>query len=541
MAITYVTKGTAAAGGTAISIPYPAGISANDAILAGMVTKHPPNGPSTPAGYTLLPNSQGTGGVGANAVDSGTVYCTVFYKLASGSESGGTLAITVPSGNSNIGNIVVYRNSGAGYEWVTPVAGNGSDNSAGTGWVVTSGSTMDIVQNDWVVVFSAINSDAQTFSAEAMAMSGITTWGTVTERTDTGTTSGNDSKIVISDHPATGGTASTAGTYIMTANGSTAGTQPAGASVFIRLREQASTSAATITPGDGFQAQTGDTAAVYTTYFITGSDGFQVQTGHTAAVYAMYLVTPVDGFQAQTGDAAGVSFAAAPLNVTPADGFQAQTGDVVSVSAGYPVTASDGFQTQTGDTAAVRAGYPTSPQEGNQTQLGDSAVIYANYPLAPAQGFQTQSGDAAGVSFAGIGAISVTPSDGFQTQTGDVASLSGLTSNSSVTPGDGFQAQTGDTASVFSGYPIAPPDGFQPQSGDVANVYSGYYIDFSQGYQAQLGDMATVSVPSSAAAQTPRYPVVMASTISGISSNQDADIIVSRDAVFTAQRKNIEA
>jgi hypothetical protein len=462
MAIAYKSVGTATATGTNTAIfTYPNGIAAGDMIVLGVVNKYPTNAPSTLTGYTFPANGQGMGGAGTAGTDGGTVYTTAFYKVATGSETGAA-TVTVTSGNSAGANVVVYSPTSAAYDWSTPVAGNGADSTRGTAWSITAGSAMDIMANDMVVVISGANADAQTYSAESIAMGGITSWGAHTERADIAITGGNDTRLVISDHTASAGTATTAGTFTMTANG----TLSAGASVIVRLREY--WARGTVAPGDGFQTQVGDTAAVYTTYFITGADGLQAQTGDTASVYTTYFASGADGFQAQTGDTATGTFTVAAINVTGADGFQAQTGDVAGVSAGYPVTASDGLQEQTGDAATVRAGYNVTIPEGSmqQDQHGHSATVRAGYPLTPGQGDQTQ--------------------------TGDTASLSALTSNSSVTPGDGFQAQTSDTASVFSGYPIAPPDGFQTQTGDIGSGYSGYYIDFSQGYQAQFGDPATV-------------------------------------------------
>ena len=440
MAIAYKSVGTATAtGATTAIVTYPVGITAGDMIVLGVTNKYPPYVPGTLTGYSAILNGQGSGGAGAAGTDAGTVTVSTFYKVATGSETGAA-TISVPSANSAGANVMVFSPTSAQYDWVTPQAGFGADSTGGTSWSITAGSAMDIIVGDIVAVFSGANADAQTYSAETLSMGGISSWTAHNERADTAITGGNDQRLVLSTHVPADGTATTAGTFTMTANG----TLSAGASVLIRLREQ--WARGTVSPGEGLQAQTGDVPAMYATYFVASEDGFQ----------------------AQIGDAADVSYAdgSGPVIVTPGDGFQAQTGDA----------------------AVVRSGYPVSPQEGNQTQLGDNAVVRANYPLAPAEGFQTQSGDIAVVSYAGP------------------------TMAWNVTPGDGFQAQAGDTATVRATYSISPVDGFQTQTGDDAVTFAGYFVISDQGYQTQTMDEVTVLVIASAAAQTPRYPTIVAVT-----------------------------
>jgi hypothetical protein len=457
MAIAYKSAGTATATGTTSAIfNYPAGITAGDMIVLGVVNKYPPNAPGTLSGYTFPANGQGTGGAGTAGTDGGTVYTTAFYKIASGSESGAA-TVTVASGNSAGANVVVYSRTDAGYDWTTPVASNGADSTRGTAWSVTAGSTMDIKAGDMVIVVSGANADAQTYSAESLAMGGISSWTAHTERYDFAVTGGNDTRLVISDHSAAAGTATSAGTFTMTANGTLA----AGASVFVRLREQ--WARGTVTPVDGLQAQTGDTASVYAAYAITPDQMFQAQTGDVASgtftgITQSWNVTPADGFQAQTGDTAAVfaGYRVTPANsqqdqyqpdpptvragypATPQDGFQAQSGDAATVSYAGPtlswsVTPVDGLQAQTGDTAGVSVGYVLSPAEGAQSQSGDGANVSAGYFITLTDGFQTQTMDGMTVTFAGAGSLNVTPEDGYQTQVMDLADV--LFAGISVNPG----------------------------------------------------------------------------------------------------------
>lgn len=480
MAIAYKSVGTTTATGTTTAIfTYPGTIVAGDMLILGVTNKYPPNVPGTLSGYTAILNGQGSGGAGAAGTDAGTVTVSTFYKVATGVETGAA-TISVPSANSAGANVMVFSPTSAQYDWVTPQAGFGADSTRGTSWSITAGSTMDIIAGDIVAVFSGANADAQTYSAELLAMGGITSWGAHTERADTAITGGNDQRLILSTHTAAAGTATTAGTFTMTANG----TLSAGVSVLVRLREY--WARGTVDPGEGTQAQTGD----------------------ASIVYAAYPVSFDDGFQTQIGDAADVTFSdgSGPVLVTPDDGFQAQAGDEAIVRAGYPVSPADGLQAQTGDAATVRAGYNLTGAEGNQTQTGDAATVRAGYAVTFTDGFQTQTGDDATLTEV-VGSITITPTDGFQTQTGDAVTVN---AGYNLSPSDGFQAQTGDSATVRAYYPVTPVDGYQTQTGDSPVTFAGYFVVCDQGYQAQTGDPFDMTELAAAAAQTPRLPSIVA-------------------------------
>lgn len=186
---------------------------------------------NTPSGWTSPPNSQASGGQGANGSKSGTARIAVFTRVADGSE-GSTVSFTVTSGNSCRGNVARYAKTLE--DWDVACTG-GSDNTAGTAWSVTGAANPGIRGGDWVVCASGANDNDELWSAEAVSATGIT-WGTSSERIETGSANGDQLKLVVSDHVASSGTASAAPVFTMTANG-TAANHPAGATVFLRIRE----------------------------------------------------------------------------------------------------------------------------------------------------------------------------------------------------------------------------------------------------------------------------------------------------------------
>lgn len=265
------SAGASVSGTTSVSVPYPASISAGDLLVLGVANKYPNNGPTTPTGWRLLSNCQGSGGQGASGADTGSTYATIFVKEADGTESG-NLSVTITSGNSAVGAMVRYT-KGAGKNWNLACT-NGSDNSGNsTSWSVTGAADPGLITDDIVVVVSAINTDAYTFASQALTSTGVT-FSSDSERYDDGTTSGQDCKLVGTQHVVSGGTSSAAPVFTMTASGSTTN-RPAGASSFLRIRQvdqpiQLSSSANIAASGENTTAQLTAPVGKTTSDFVTG-------------------------------------------------------------------------------------------------------------------------------------------------------------------------------------------------------------------------------------------------------------------------------
>lgn len=234
---------------TSMSIGYPQGIEKGDLIVMGITNKHTPNGPTTPSGWTAASNYQQSGTAGTDTTDAGSVYSTVFYKIADGNESG-NITISVPSGNATTGRMIAYKKE-KGKVWSIAMA-NGSDTTANTAWSVTAGSDPGIAAGDMVLAVSAINTDGYSYNSQSMTTTGVTFDSAEKEISEIGTSSGNDTEIVLSNHYAISGTSSAAPVYTMTSSSSSA-SAPAGATVFVRIRQVSApmtlTSSTNITAG----------------------------------------------------------------------------------------------------------------------------------------------------------------------------------------------------------------------------------------------------------------------------------------------------
>jgi hypothetical protein len=229
MTISFGSKTTTpAVGSTSLSVAYPSSISAGDLLVLCISNKYDPNYPSTPSGWTYVTTYWGSNG--ASGTDAGSACASVFYKVASGSESG-SLAVTITSGNSAIG--VILRFTKTSGNWSVSYTG-GYDSTVGTDWSISGGSLYTDSLVKYLVV-SSINSDAATFTSEALTQTGVT-FATGTEHYDTGTTTNDDCALVVWEQGITSGSGSGSISYAMTASGSK-NNYPAGGTLILRLAE----------------------------------------------------------------------------------------------------------------------------------------------------------------------------------------------------------------------------------------------------------------------------------------------------------------
>ena len=231
MTVAYGSAGTAGNGTTSVSVTCPVTVNIGDLLLACVTTKYPPAVPDTPAGWTPL--YQVSGGAGSAGADSGSVTQTAYYKIAEGNESASVVTWNVAGGNT--ARAVLYRYTKDTRASWSIVATGGADSTAGTDWSVTGADTLDIAGGDFVVCFSGINTDAFTNSLEVLSATSLTV-GTMTERADNQSTTGDDLCTVVADFEITSGAASGPPTYAMTVSGAGA-SSPAGATIMVRIRD----------------------------------------------------------------------------------------------------------------------------------------------------------------------------------------------------------------------------------------------------------------------------------------------------------------
>lgn len=222
------------AGTTQLVILHPASIAAGNGLIACIVNKYPAAPPTKPDGWDAVTNGQASGGSGASGIDSGDVIVTVWTRTADGTESGTNLTVEIPSGNSAFGTISRYTKTLATWSYA---ASNGTDTSVGTAWSVTAAADPGVTAGDILYTCSGSNGNVANFTTEAMTQTGIT-FGAETELREGNPGDGDDSTMVVSNHVVSSGTSSAAPVFTMTGS-ATSGSTPAGATVFLRIREAA--------------------------------------------------------------------------------------------------------------------------------------------------------------------------------------------------------------------------------------------------------------------------------------------------------------
>ena len=225
----YYGAGTVGSGGTtSVSVPYPAIVQAGDLLVAVVGNRPNANTPDNISGWTKV---SATGGAGSEGAGTGTIRGTLFYKIASGSESG-NLTVACTSGTSMFGRMFRLTCISP-YAWDVRTE-SGSDNSAGTSWSATAANDPGIAGNDILLCCSINSEDTARAASEAVSATGVT-FATMTELQDSGITTGNDLGMIVSLHPATAGPSSAAPVFTMTMSGTNAANS-AGVTWFVRVR-----------------------------------------------------------------------------------------------------------------------------------------------------------------------------------------------------------------------------------------------------------------------------------------------------------------
>jgi hypothetical protein len=224
------TGGAWSSGATSVIMALPASPAAGDwhTIFVGA---KPYNAViNTPAGWELVPGSNGSNGTVANGTDVGSVCWASFRRKWQSGD--GNVTVSITSGNTALGCATRYRPT-AGYSILPPVACKGYDNTSGTGYSATMDANPGITTGDALVHYTFAPGNNTTFGTPTMSATGATI-GTVTENyaTEGSSSTGLDCEASASTALCTAGNASAA-----PVGGWTLSVAQTGGGSFIRVRE----------------------------------------------------------------------------------------------------------------------------------------------------------------------------------------------------------------------------------------------------------------------------------------------------------------
>ncbi|MET9086170.1 hypothetical protein ABZX77_30565 [Streptomyces sp. NPDC004237] len=293
MTISYGSTSTLATHTDTIT-PTVVGSAGNLAILQ-VVSGHPSDSvPSTPSGWTLMGSSSGGGGTFGSS--AGPRRLTFFARVLLGSDGNPTTAIPAGSTGSLIAGRIVSlsRTAGTGWRWA---ASFGDDQTSGTSFAAAGGTALSWKAGDTAVIGYGVASNADSFSAEAIAVTGVT-FGTLTERADAAVTTGYGTSVALATVAVSSGTATLAPSLVATlASAST------GIAGVVRVREASSdvnATAQSVFPPRNLVAATGltgDDIVTATLYRQVGTDLFAVRAASGVDVTGQASLLRVDAEQ----------------------------------------------------------------------------------------------------------------------------------------------------------------------------------------------------------------------------------------------------
>jgi hypothetical protein len=223
MAISYVSGGSTS---NTTTQNYPTTVTAGEILILTLVSKIAPNYPIPPGDWTLW--SQDSGGTGSGD-GQGAVTVTTYYKIADGTESGGTFTITATGVNSFFGRVSSFSKA-TNRNWGLANATGSFTTAASTAWSVTTGA-LSLASGDMVFAVSGLSLATVSCSAQGFSSTGIT-FGSILERSDSGTSGGNDARLILASAAITAGTATETVTFTQTLSAATTGQ-----TTILRLRE----------------------------------------------------------------------------------------------------------------------------------------------------------------------------------------------------------------------------------------------------------------------------------------------------------------
>ncbi len=228
MAVSFRAVGAYVNGIANLTPVIPSGTVSGDIMLCVIGTK-PFNGVNS-MDNSWISLGTATDGTVAAGNDVGSMQAEIFYKIHTGTEANPT--ITNATNNVSAAVIISFQNATGFWDFV---GSGGGDGTAGTGYSITTQSSLDLASGDFLIGNIALRSDASTIGTITITGTGLTIGAfTKSPATDLSTISGGDMRMSVGYAQVTAGTATTTLTLASTLSGS-----QTGSSFIARIREVA--------------------------------------------------------------------------------------------------------------------------------------------------------------------------------------------------------------------------------------------------------------------------------------------------------------
>lgn len=212
-------NGSTSASTVAITPTLPTGTAAGDRVFVYTAASNTSG--TTPTGWTVVGTKDTVLGSGAVGASTGLRYGTWYYRDYDGVWTMPAFSLTSATNNSFwLGAVSVTSDSGTGFAAPTISTVGGAFNATTTSYTDSSAASFTTTTNGLLLIGTGLNTNA-TSTTVALTQSGAT-FGTVTERCDGGTATGNDVAGKLHTAPVTVGAAATT-TFTLTLSATSQG------------------------------------------------------------------------------------------------------------------------------------------------------------------------------------------------------------------------------------------------------------------------------------------------------------------------------
>ena len=399
MAITFVNKGTWAAGTTSISPGIPASMQAGDFMILDV---HTPNqAVTTPSGWTVMTTSPvSTGTAGA----AGGTRISSYYRWWQSGDAAPTVAVT--GGLVTNGIISGYR----GVHPTTPL-----DATPVATTLATASTTLSMGS----ITTATANALIHWSVARDQDLNSTTAVTAFTNANLTGITEIHDQVV----NTSVGGGIWNGYGFKATAGaiGTTTITQTSSIAVGLTIALRPQPNAYTLTAQGGSYSVTGQSATILKSEYLVASGGSYTLTGQQAVItwaagLNAYTLTAQGGSYSLIGSSANL---ARNRNLTASGGSYALTGGSATLLRTKRLTANGGSYTVTGGTAALLRSKQLVASGGSYTVTGGAALLSRNRTLTAQGGVYTYTGQQVNITYVPVSVgYTLTAQGGSYTLTG---------------------------------------------------------------------------------------------------------------------------